>query len=326
MAGLRLDERLMRAVVYERFGGPEVLELQTLPTPEPGAGQLLVAVHAAGVNPVDAQNRADGAWAAIQPPVTPGYDFSGVVETAGEGAEGWTAGEAVFGALPVRVTRHGTYAEYVVIDADLVARKPERLSHVEAAAVPLAASTAHEAIRRLRLEPGERVLIWGAGGGVGTFAVQIARNAGARVFAVASARHHSLLAGLGAEACIDYTSEDVDEAVLERAGGEVDAVADFVGAETLARSLGLLREGGRAVEIAGLAGDIELLIDKNQELHGVLFNPANPAPFAAVAELVEAGDLGPVIDDVLALEDAAEAHRRLEAGHRQGKLVLEARG
>jgi len=158
---------------------------------------------------------------------------------------------------------------------------------------------------------------------VGTFAVQIARQAGATVLAVASARHHSLLARLGAEACIDYTSEDVDEAVLERAGGEVDAVADFVGAQTLARSLGLLREGGRAVEIAGLEGDIELLIDKNHELHGVLFNPANPAPFAAVAELVDAGDLGPVIDDVLALEDAAEAHRRLEAGHRQGKLVLE---
>ncbi len=191
--------------------------------------------------------------------------------------------------------------------------------------MPIAASTAHEAIRRLRLEPGERLLIWGAGGGVGTFAVQIAAGAGARVLAVASARHHTLLAELGAEACIDYTSEDVGEAVLERAGGEVDAIADFVGGETMARALALVRERGRAVEIAGLEGDIELVIDKNQELHGVLFNPADPAPLAAVAALVEAGRLQPVIGEVLALEDAAEAHRRLEGGHQQGKLVLEVR-
>ena len=315
----------MRAIVYERFGGPEVLELKTVPTPDPGPGELLVAVHAAGVNPVDGQNRADGAWAAIEPPVIPGYDFSGVVEALGDDTNGWAVGNEVFGALPVRVTRSGSYAEHVAVPAEIVARKPERLSHVEAAAVPIAASTAHEAIRRLRLEPGERLLIWGAGGGVGTFAVQIAAGAGARVLAVASARHHTLLAELGAEACIDYTSEDVGEAVLERAGGEVDAIADFVGGETMARALALVRERGRAVEIAGLEGDIELVIDKNQELHGVLFNPADPAPLAAVAALVEAGRLQPVIGEVLALEDAAEAHRRLEDGHQQGKLVLEVR-
>ena len=113
--------------------------------------------------------------------------------------------------------------------------------------------------------------------------------------------------------------------MLERAGGEVDAIADFVGGETMARALALVRERGRAVEIAGLEGDIELVIDKNQELHGVLFNPADPAPLAAVAALVEAGRLQPVIGEVLALEDAAEAHRRLEGGHQQGKLVLEVR-
>jgi NADPH2:quinone reductase len=315
----------MRAIVYGRFGGPEVLELQTIPRPEPAAGQVLVAVHAAGVNPVDGQNRADGTWAELELPVVPGYDFSGVVEAVGAGVHEWEVGDEAFGALPARVTRRGTYAEFCVIDAGLAARKPEPLSHVEAAAVPLAAGTAYEALRRLDLHPGERLLILGAAGGVGSFAVQLAVNTGARVLATASSRHHELLAELGAEHCIDYTVEDVSEAVLGPAGGEVDAIAGFVGGETLARSLPALRERGRAVEIAGLAGravDLEPLIDKNQDLRGVLYDPADPGPLRAIDAELEAGRLRPVISDVLPLDAAAVAHRRLEAGHRQGKLVL----
>jgi NADPH:quinone reductase-like Zn-dependent oxidoreductase len=142
------------------------------------------------------------------------------------------------------------------------------------------------------------------------------------VIAVASARHHGLLSDLGAEACVDYTAEDVGDEV-RRTAGEVDALADFVGAETLSRILPLIRERGRAVEIAGIEGDVEALIDRNQELHGVLFNPADPAPLHAVREELAAGRLRPVIADVLPLAGAAEAHRRIEAGHQQGKLVLE---
>jgi NADPH:quinone reductase len=314
----------MRAVVYERFGGPEVLELRDWPAPEPAAGQLLVAVRAAGVNPVDAQNRASGDWARLEPPVIPGYDFSGVVESVGDGADGWAVGDEVFGALPVRVTRSGSYAEYVAVDAGIVAAKPDHRSHAEAAAMTVAGCTAHESLHRLRLEPGEWLLICGAGGGVGSFAVQIGAAAGARVIAVASARHHELLTELGAEACVDYTSEEVGQAV-RRIAGRVDTLADFVGGRTLERMLPLVRERGRAVEIASIEGDVEELIDRNQELHGVLFNPANPEPLRAVAAELAAGRIRPVISDVLRLEDAAEAHRRLEAGHRQGKLVLEVR-
>jgi NADPH2:quinone reductase len=314
----------MRAIVYERFGGPEVLELREVEPPRPGPRELLIAISAAGVNPVDAQNRADGAWGQIELPVIPGYDFSGVVEEVGEGVEGWAVGDEVFGAPPVRVTRLGSYADYIAVSVDIVSRKPRGLSHVEAAAVPIAACTGYEAIRRLRLEPGERVLILGAGGGVGTFALQFAASSGARVLAVATARHHALLDELGAEACIDYTAENLDEAV-GRLAGEVDAIAGFVGGDSLARTLPLLRERGRAVEIAGLDGDLELLIDKNQDFHGLLFNPADPAPLRAVAAAIERGTIRPVVDRVLPLEQAAEAHRLLEAGHRQGKLVLEIR-
>jgi NADPH:quinone reductase-like Zn-dependent oxidoreductase len=142
------------------------------------------------------------------------------------------------------------------------------------------------------------------------------------VLAVASTRHHRLLAGLGAEACVDYIDEDVAEAVTRITGGEIDAVADFVGEGALAAILPLLRERGRAVEIVDITGDIEPLIDRNQELHGVLFNPANPEPLRAVAAELEAGRVRPVVSDVLPLERAADAHRLLESGHRQGKLVL----
>jgi NADPH2:quinone reductase len=311
----------VRAVVYQRFGGPEVLELRDWPRPELRSGEVLVAIHAAGVNPVDAQNRTDGAWAELEPPVIPGYDFSGVVERVGDRAAGWAVGDEVFGALPVRVTRFGSYAEYVAVPAETIAPKPARLSHIEAAAAPVAACTAHEALRRLRLEPGEWLLLHGAGGGVGTFAVQIAARSGARVLAVASARHHELLGELGAKACIDYTQERVEEAARLITGGEVDAVADFVGGE----GLSLLRKRGRAVEIVDLEGDLEPLIDRNQELHGVLFDPSYPGPLRAIAAELAAGRLRSVVSDVLALEQAAEAHRRLEAGHRQGKLVLEVR-
>jgi NADPH:quinone reductase len=316
----------MRAVVYERFGGPEVLELRDWPTPEPGPDQVLVRVHAAGVNPTDAQSRADGAWAGIELPMVPGYDFSGVVEALGDEVVDCAVGDEVFGGLPVRFTRSGSYAEYLAVPADIVAPKPERLSHVEAAAVTIAGCTGYECVRRVRLERGEWLLVLGAGGGVGSVAVQFAAGLGARVLAVASARHHELLAELGAEASIDYTAEDVAEAVPRITGGEVDAIVDFVGEGALAASLPLLRERGRAAEIVDLDGDIEPLIDHNQELHGVLFNPANPEPLRAVAAELEAGRVRPVVSEVLPLEDAAEAHRLLESGHRQGKLVLSVRG
>ena len=191
---------MMRAVVLKAFGGPEHLRIATAQKPAPGTGEVLIRIHAAGVNPVDAQNREDGTWAELELPAVLGSDFSGVIEELGDGVTGWEVGDAVFGVTPFRNNRRGTYAEYHVITADLINRKPESLDHIQAAATPLAACTAYETVHeRLAVRPEEWLLIYGAGGGVGSFAVQIARSAGARVLAVASSRHHDLLRDLGAE-------------------------------------------------------------------------------------------------------------------------------
>ena len=154
----------MRAVVISRFGGPEVLELVEVPDPVPGPREVRIAVHAAAVNPVDAANRADGTWATLRLPAIIGSDFSGVIDSVGANVSEWRRGDEVFGAAPFREGRQGTYAEFHLADSETIARKPANLSHVEAAAVPLAGGTAHSVIsRRLCVEPGERVLIHGAG-------------------------------------------------------------------------------------------------------------------------------------------------------------------
>ena len=314
---------VMNAVVLEQFGGPDNFALQQIPKPVPVAGQILVRNIAAAVNPVDLGNRHDGSWAGLTLPAVLGSDFSGVVEAVGEGVSRWAVGDEVFGVAPFRGNRGGTYAEYHVIDAALAAPKPPALDHAEVAAVPLAACTAYDVLRRLAVTSQEWLLIHGAGGGVGTFAVQLARNAGVRVIASASARHHDLLAELGAAACIDHTSEDVVAMARVHAGGPVDAIADFVGGETLANSLPALRSRGRAATIAGLLGDLDSAIDCNQTLNGVLLDVTDTSLLRAVARELELGRLRPVVSEVLPLQDIAEAHRRIEAGHMQGKLVLQ---
>ena len=173
----------MRAVVVNRFGPPEVMR------PDPGPRQVLVHVCAAGVNPVDAQNRSDGSWAALQLPFVPGSDASGVIVAVGSAVDGFKSGDEVFYFTDFLGNRQGSYAEYQVVDADVVARRPTKLSHVETAAVPLAGGTAYElAARRLELSPGQWLLIFGAAGGVGSFLVQIAKARGANAASLSSGR------------------------------------------------------------------------------------------------------------------------------------------
>ena len=314
----------MRALVVERPGGPEALRERELAVPRPGPGQVLVAIEAAGVNPVDAGNRADPAWAGLRPPYVVGYELAGTVEAGGDGG-GWRRGQPVWGLLPVRGTRWGTYAERVALDASLVGPRPRGLSAIEAASLPLAGATALQLLDRLDPRPGEWVLVHGAAGGVGSLFVQLARARDARVVASASAPREALLDRLGAEVFLDRHAGDVAGRARQAVGRDLDMVADLVGHGRLAASLPVLREGGRAGSIVELAGDLELAVDRNIALHGVLMRPGRAVLDALAAE-VDAGRLRPVVDQVLDLADAASAHRRVETGRGQGKVVLRVGG
>ncbi len=313
----------MRAIVIESFGGTEVLLAREVPVPEPGPGELLVRVVASGTNPVEAKIRQSGHWAQIPLPAVLGYDASGVVERAGPGATGFAPGDEVWFTPELVGNRHGTHAEYTVVPATIVARKPANLSHEEAAAVPLAGGTAFEAVvRRLRVGPGDTLLVHGGAGGVGSFAVQIGKAVGARVIATASAVNHDLLRRLGADVCVDYHHANVAEVALRETGGRgVDAVFDTAGGDNIARSIPAARPFARLATILGPTGDLTGLYPRNQTLHGV-FLTREAERLRVLARMVEWGEVRPVVAEVLPLADVAQAHRRLDAGHGAGKVVL----
>ncbi len=301
----------MKACFFRRYGGPEVLEYGELPDPAPAAGEVLVAVHAASVNAADWKMRAGQYGAAISFPHVPGRDFSGtVIRSAG----GFRPGEAVFGVC--EVPREGAYAEKIAIREAIVARKPERLTHVQCAAIALAGLTALVSLEEtLKLKRGETLLIHGGAGSVGGFAVGLAKHLGARVIATASAANHGYVRSLGADEVIDYRAQDFTRRVKA-----VDAVFDTAGGDVTTRSFAVLRAGGRLATVAAGAGA-----------------PASPRPDVAslrpnvkrerrslerVAELVTKGAV-PLPDIVeYPLAKAADAHRVSEARHLRGKLVL----
>jgi NADPH2:quinone reductase len=314
------ESTVMRALVVHQPGGPETMRLQQLPAPQPGPHQVVIAVEAVGVNLVDASNRADPSWAGVNPPYVVGYELAGRIQAAGDEA-GWWPGELVWGLLPVRGTRWGTYAELVTLDAALVAPRPPSLSAVQAASLPLTGATSVQLLDRLDPRPGEWLLVHGAAGGVGSLLVQLTRARGARVVASASAQREPLLRELGAEVFVDRHAGQVAERACRAIGQELDMVADLVGYGTLAASLPMVREGGRAGSIVELAGDLEPAVDRNITLEGVLVRPSR-AVLEVLAAAVADGSLRPVVDQVLNLEDAAVAHRRVESRRGQGKVVL----
>lgn len=314
----------MRAVVVERFGGPEGLELKEVPRPEPGPGELLVRVMAAGTNPVDAKLRQFGGGRRVTAPVILGYDVSGVVEAVGPGVTKFEPGDEVYYMLEVYGKRPGGYAEYNVVPETIVVRKPPSLSHEEAAAVPLACGTAWEGIvRRLEVQPGETVLIHGGAGGVGSFAVQLAKACGARVIASAGTSNQETLKRLGVDVAVDYTREDPIEVAREATGGDgVDAVFDAVGGDLISRSIRATRPFGRMATVLDPSGPLERLALKNLTLYGILITP-DATRLEAMTRLIEHGKLRPLVDRVLPLEEVQEAHRRLDTGHGRGKVVLQ---
>ncbi|HEX3330152.1 MAG TPA: NADP-dependent oxidoreductase [Gaiellales bacterium] len=315
----------MRALLVHEPGEAECLQLGEIPAPRAGPGHVVLRVEAAGVNPVDASNRADPSWAAIEPPYVVGYELAGVVDSLGDGVSSVAVGDPVWGLLPVRGTRWGAYAELVEMQEGWVSRRPSALDAVEAAAIPLAGSTALQLLDRLGLAEGESLLVHGAAGGVGSLLVQLARMNGVRVAGSASRARRELLGALGVDVILDREDADLLTVATERLGGPLDAVADLVGQGLLARSLPAIREGGRAASIVELTGDYEEAVDRNITLHGVLVRPSADT-LERLAAAVAGGALRPIVDQVVQLESVAAAHRRLETGHGQGKLVLRVDG
>ncbi len=312
----------MRAMVLTAFGGPENFHLQDVPKPTPGRGEVLVRVHATSVNPVDYKIRKDGTWAGVRPPAILGYDVSGVVEGLGPGVRDFRTGDEVYYTPEIRGAA-GSYAEYHVAHESIVARKPENLSHIEAAAVPLAASTAYDAlVTRAHVQVGETVLVHAASGGVGHFAVQIARAAGARVLGTCRTASADFVRNLGADVAIDYRSEDVVARARElTAGFGADLTLDTVGGETLSKSVDATRPHGRIVSIVGAPANLSGAGRRNLDVH-FLFLERGRSKLDVLRSLCERGLMRPAVDTELPLEEVATAHGRLEAGGVRGKIVL----
>jgi NADPH:quinone reductase-like Zn-dependent oxidoreductase len=309
-----LAESSMNAAVVHEYGGPEVLKIEQVARPEPEENQMLVRVIACGVNPADPLI-VSGRFAkefGTRLPLIPGYDVAGVVEKTGANITRFKVGDAVYGYALMG----GGWAEYAVLADDEPALKPKSLSFVEAAAVPLAALTAWQAlVDATNLSAGQTILIHGGSGGVGGFAVQLAKARGARVIATASKANQDLLKQLGADVAVDYTT-----AKFEDVAKDVDVVLDPVGGETMTRSYDVLKRGGVIATSRSRPDPAEL------EKRGIRGAPMAVHPDAEdlveISQLIEAGKIKPIVTQVLPLSDAAKALAQAATRHTRGKMVI----
>lgn len=313
----------MRAVCMVRFGEPDVLVERELPMPEVGVGEVLVRVHATSVNPLDARLRRTPGYG-IEPPAVLGADVSGEVVAVGPGVTHLQPGAEVFYSPEPGLGRQGTYAEYHCAPAEIVHPKPRNLDHCRAAAVPLAGSAAWQAlIECAGLRPGETVLVHGAAGGVGSFAVQIARAAGCRVIATCSRCNVFLVRHLGARRAVDYRREDVVEVVRREFEDGVHVALDLHGGEVLQQTLGAMAPGGRVVTLnAGGPVDLTAAQARGVTVHALRLRRRR-STLEALVRLIEQGLVEPVAADVRDVTEVRGAHRDIERGHgRHGKIVL----
>jgi NADPH:quinone reductase-like Zn-dependent oxidoreductase len=313
----------MRAVVQNRLGPPEVLEVVRVPRPVAIPTEVLVRVHAAGINPVDWKTRAGGGMAGVlgPPPFTLGWDVSGVIEELGFGVTTFAVGDEVYG-MPWFPRAASAYADFVTAPARQFAHKPTTLTHAEAAAVPLAALTAWQVLNdTAKVNEGQRVLIHAAAGGVGHFAVQLAKHLGATVIGTASARHHDWLRSLGADELIDYTTTQFENEV-----SDIDVVVDLVGDqhETSARSLSVLRPLGLLVAVPS---GVSPALSAAAQAHDVRVSPFLVEPDGAalqtIATIIDQGGLSVDLQHTYPLADVSDAHRAGETNRTRGKLVLD---
>jgi NADPH:quinone reductase-like Zn-dependent oxidoreductase len=303
----------MKAVVANEFGGPDVLKYQDAPKPEAKNDEILVRVIAAAVNPVDTYVR-QGKFLKSSGPIIIGYDIAGIVERTGPEARRFKPGDQVYCYLSVM--RGGGYAEYAVAKESEAALKPENINFVEAAAVPLAATTAWQAlIDSAKIDKGQRVLIHGGSGGVGSFAIQIAKARGAKVIATASTVHQQLLKQLGVDQAIDYTTTKFEDVVKD-----VDVVLNCVRADALGRSYGVVKKGGVIVSITDEPDQTECA------KHGITCSRMGAHPDSKVLEeltkLIESRKMKPIVSQTFPLAEASKAHQQVETHHTLGKIVL----
>jgi NADPH:quinone reductase-like Zn-dependent oxidoreductase len=305
----------MKAVRIHDFGGADVLHVEDVPTPRAGKGEVLIKVLAAGVNPVDYKMRSGELKPpGMRMPLTLGRDIAGVVIGVGSGVTGFKAGDEVYALLE---RDHGGYAEFVAARSDSVALKPQTIDFVHAAAVPLAAITAWQGLfDHGRLMAGERVLIHGAAGGVGHFAVQLAKSRGAYVIATASADDHEMLRQIGADEVIDYRHERFEDRV-----SDADLVLDLVAGDTQKRSWRSLRKGGRMVSTLQAPSKLDGAL---REARGESFvAEPNREQLREIGRLIDEGSVQVIVQKTLPLWDARRAHEFMEHEHVRGKLVLE---
>jgi NADPH:quinone reductase-like Zn-dependent oxidoreductase len=302
----------MKAVRARDYGAPDVLEVEQVPLPEPGADQVLIHLKAAGVNPVDWKSRA-GMYKQFWPlqfPWTPGIDGAGLIEKVGANVTQFTKGQAVFGIVI------GGYAEYALAQASDIQLKPENLTFEEAASIPVGALTAWAAvIDATNVQAGQRVLIHGGAGGVGLYAVQLARWKGAHVTATASARNADFVRSLGAENVIDYNATRFEDVLKD-----LDAVIDTVGGDLVERSLKVIRPGGVFVTVAARPAEDA---GKAQNIRVVSGGRAPSDHLKDISKLMEEGQLKPVVGPLFPLGEAQKAQELSQAGHGRGRIILQ---
>ena len=306
--------KTMKAVVAHEYGGPDVLKLEGVPVPEPKENEILVRVIASGVNPADPLILG-GKYAkefGTHLPLVLGYDMAGVVVKTGTKVTKLKIGDPVYAYL----LWGGGWAEYCISNETESAIKPKSLNFVEASAVPLAALTAWQALVDLgKIQSGETVLIHGGSGGVGSFAMQIAKARGARVIATASTANQDLLKQLGADVSIDYTKPNWETTVRD-----VDFALLPVGGETMKRTYGVMKKGGTIATLISRADPAEL--EKRGIRGAPVFSHPNSSELAEITKLIDAGKIKPIVSQVLPLSDAAKADAQAETHHTRGKIVL----
>jgi NADPH:quinone reductase-like Zn-dependent oxidoreductase len=313
-------KKKMQAANYNEFGGPEVVKVSEMELPDLKEGEVLIKIKAAGLNPVDALIR-EGYYKDMMPhglPVIPGWDMAGVIQERGHAARKFEVGDEVYAYARRPEVKWGTFAEYIVIPESYLASRPQNISWEEAAGIPLAGLTAYQALYEAgNLQEGQKLLILGASGGVGSFAIQLAKNRGAEIIGVASEENHEYMKSLGADHTIDYKNQDIGDATKDLAPDGVDLIFDCTSGESLKQSIKTLKSSGKLVSILNQGDELDDDIDFQ-----FVFVEPNSKQLEHFRELVENDKIKVNVSKVYSLKETSEALQQIKSLHTTGKIVI----